>query len=89
MTKRGRYLLSLSFSLSSSCGRGMLLRSSALSTSSPHLEFSLESKQLVLRWSCQEAGLEGGRKGGRERKGREEGSDTYMESLPPGPKGPV
>lgn len=85
MTKRGRYLLSLSFLLSSSCGRGMLLRSSALSTSSPHLEFSLESKQLFLRWSCQEAGLEGG----RERKGREEGSDTYMESVPPGPKGPV
>lgn len=76
MTKRGRYLLSLSFSLSSSCGRGMLLRSLALSTSSPHLEFSLESKQLVLRWSCQEAGLEGGREG-------EEKGSQHIYGVPP------
>lgn len=76
MTKRGPYLLFLSFWLSSSCGRGMPLHSSAPSTSSPHLEFSPESKQLVLRWSSQEADLEGEKEG--EREGKEETrSHTY------------
>ena len=102
MTKRGPYLLFLSFWLSSSCGRGMPLHSSVPSTSSPHLEFSPESKQLVLRWSSQEADLEGEKEGGREgeRKGRKwerEGKeetrshihDMYLGSLlPPGLKVP-
>ena len=67
MTKRGPYLLFLSFWLSFSCGRGMPLHSSVPSTSSPHLEFSPESKQLVLRWSSQEADLEGEKEGGERR----------------------
>ena len=76
MTKRGPYLLFLSFWLSFSCGRGMPLHSSVPSTSSPHLEFSPESKQLVLRWSSQEADLEGEKERGREGK-EETRSHTY------------
>ena len=97
MTKRGPYLLFLSFWLSFSCGRGMPLHSSVPSTSSPHLEFSPESKQLVLRWSSQEADLEGEKEGGREGgrgKKRQGLTHTHIHDmylgflLPPGLKVP-